>query len=366
MSRLPTPGSDVGLWGQILNDFLLCEHTKAGYLKIRTDGTFEPALTEGDQSQYLRGNKTWQRLDKQAIGLANVDDTADVDKPVSTAAQAVLDGKMDKSGGNLAGDIIVKTKTLPTKDNGTSVAVGIGTDAPTSVVANRTVLNIEDTDGNGAKLRLNSVNALGRFYNNTQFGFGTDTAHALGIYTNGGGNTRIFITPDGEIGLNTANPTHTLTIPSTASGIASFNTSDQTDNYERSRQYWSSNTYYIKTEYGGTGVGRNFVIGSASSAILMRYFQDASGSYDLARNLNNANVTHTRISGTMTQSSGIVTGISISPTINQSSTAGYTALLINATETTTGSGAKNLIDAQVDGASKFKVDNTGRVYNIKK
>src|SRR6266702_4440519 len=39
MSRLPQPGSDNGVWGSVLNDFLLQEHTSAGALKIRTDGT---------------------------------------------------------------------------------------------------------------------------------------------------------------------------------------------------------------------------------------------------------------------------------------------------------------------------------------
>ena len=53
--------------------------------------------------------------------------------------------------------------------------------------------------------------------------------------------------------------------------------------------------------------------------------------------------------------------VGLAPTINQSGTAGYTALLINPTETATGTGAKNLIDAQVGGSSKFSVDNTGKV-----
>jgi hypothetical protein len=67
------------------------------------------------------------------------------------------------------------------------------------------------------------------------------------------------------------------------------------------------------------------------------------------------------INGTISASSGVQYLQSIAPTINQSGTAGYTALLINPTETATGSGAKTLIDAQVGGASKFKVDNTGTV-----
>jgi hypothetical protein len=68
---------------------------------------------------------------------------------------------------------------------------------------------------------------------------------------------------------------------------------------------------------------------------------------------------------TLAQSSGFTAaggsqyGVKINPTINQTSTAGYTALLVNPTETATGSGTKLLADFQVGGTSKFKIDDTG-------
>lgn len=48
-------------------------------------GTKEPAITSGTNAQYWRGDKTFQTLDKAAVGLSNVDNTADMAKPVSTA-----------------------------------------------------------------------------------------------------------------------------------------------------------------------------------------------------------------------------------------------------------------------------------------
>lgn len=39
------------------------------------------------------------------IGLGNVDDTSDMDKPVSTAQQEALDGKLDKAGGTVSGSL---------------------------------------------------------------------------------------------------------------------------------------------------------------------------------------------------------------------------------------------------------------------
>lgn len=59
-----------------------------------SDG-MEPAIAAGTAAQYWRGDKTWQALDKGAVGLANVDNTADVDKPVSTAQAAAIAAAID-------------------------------------------------------------------------------------------------------------------------------------------------------------------------------------------------------------------------------------------------------------------------------
>jgi hypothetical protein len=55
--------------------------------------TKENTITAGTTSQYYRGDKTFQTLDKSAVGLANVDNTSDADKPVSTATQTALNAK---------------------------------------------------------------------------------------------------------------------------------------------------------------------------------------------------------------------------------------------------------------------------------
>jgi hypothetical protein len=53
--------------------------------------TKEDAIAAGTTSQYWRGDKSWQTLDKSAVGLGNVDNTSDADKPISTATQTALD-----------------------------------------------------------------------------------------------------------------------------------------------------------------------------------------------------------------------------------------------------------------------------------
>jgi hypothetical protein len=63
----------------------------------------EPTITAGTTSQYYRGDKTFQTLDKSAVGLANVDNTSDVNKPVSTAQATAIALKQDTlvSGTNI-------------------------------------------------------------------------------------------------------------------------------------------------------------------------------------------------------------------------------------------------------------------------
>lgn len=160
MVRLPQPGSDDGQWGTILNDFLNVEHNPDGSLKIRTDGTLTggasdattttkgiiqlagdlagtaasptvPGLstkqdadadltaiaglspTNDDVIQRKAGawtNRTPAQLKldlgltKADVGLGNVDNTSDANKPVSTATQTALNAKAaDNAVVHLAG-----------------------------------------------------------------------------------------------------------------------------------------------------------------------------------------------------------------------------------------------------------------------
>jgi hypothetical protein len=50
----------------------------------------ENAISAGTTGQYWRGDKSWQTLDKSAVGLGSVDNTSDADKPISTATQTAL------------------------------------------------------------------------------------------------------------------------------------------------------------------------------------------------------------------------------------------------------------------------------------
>jgi len=60
------------------------------------DSKYQMIIPTGTTSQYYRGDKTWAALDRAAVGLGNVDNTSDLEKPVSTATQEALDAKKDR------------------------------------------------------------------------------------------------------------------------------------------------------------------------------------------------------------------------------------------------------------------------------
>jgi hypothetical protein len=65
--------------------------------------------------------------------------------------------------------------------------------------------------------------------------------------------------------------------------------------------------------------------------------------------------------GSLTASSGVQYLAGIQATLNQTGTAGFTALDIDVTETAVGSGAQRLFAARVGGVARFAVANTGQV-----
>lgn len=70
----------------------------------------EPSITAGTTSQYWRGDKSWQTLNKSAVGLGNVDNTSDADKPISTATASALLNKLDVT--SAAATYVPLTRTI--------------------------------------------------------------------------------------------------------------------------------------------------------------------------------------------------------------------------------------------------------------
>jgi hypothetical protein len=93
--------------------------------------TYQPIIPAGTTAQYYRGDKTWQTLNPTAVGLSNVNNTSDANKPISTATQAALNTKQALLSGT--SNYIPKytsTSTLGNSsliDNGTSIKIGTST-----------------------------------------------------------------------------------------------------------------------------------------------------------------------------------------------------------------------------------------------
>lgn len=222
-----------------------------------------------------------------------------------------------------------------------------------------------------------------------------------------------------SIGGSNNNASGSSVVVGTGNTITLYNTADQTTNYERVKGSWSSNIFTLYTEQGGSGTLRDLRVGNSANnyinisatapgangacvtavcagtsrvalgvtatsygAIWVNASGGSSTAYRWASNdtdiINNAaaggthnfsfaasatalaiNLTTTTSTHTRSESSGTANIFNINPTISQTSTAGYSALRINVTESTTGSGTKRAIEMSVGGTVKAGFLNTG-------
>lgn len=112
----------------------------------------ENSITGGTTSQYFRGDKTFQTLDKAAVGLSNVDNTSDANKPVSNATQTALNGKENTIATGTTAQYFRGDKTFQTLDK---AVVGLSNVDNTSD-ANKPVSTATQTALNGKE---NSITA---------------------------------------------------------------------------------------------------------------------------------------------------------------------------------------------------------------
>lgn len=402
----------------------------------------EPNITAGTTAQYWRGDKSWQALDKTAVGLPNVDNTTDLNKPISTATQTALNTKEptltagttlqyyrgDKTWQTLNTSIVPEGSNLYFTDSRAQAAIASGglyvlkagdtmsgallntsyvmasgsyTAATTTAgvyigipaglnprftMANGTAGQTVAVDNNVGGIRF-IQSSLGTVMASISTGGlvpGANLTQVIGstsLYWSQGYMQRLNFNASSFIDGATAglaSLTGLLEVGSTnvrstaTTGITIYNTADQTTNVERLRIWANSNVFSITSEATGTGTPRqlnvtssgaaSMIVGS-STATASTYFNNSS----LQKILHATGTTSVTgilaINNTMGlgATSGIQYAYAIQPAITQSSTAGYTALHVNATETSVGSGAKLLADFQVGSSSKARIDNAGQI-----
>lgn len=378
-----------------------------------------------DHSQLTSGNP--HNVTKSNVGLGNVDNTSDANKPVSTAQAAADNLRVLKSGDTMTGLLtlsststgILSYNTVDQVTDFESATIGwvsnnfkIGTKSGGAAADRKILLESADKGTGLVQLLVDRgaspfIHATHTTTSATRVAFqvsGTSTTSSgsytgaaivptinqssTGAYTallinptetatgsgakmlldaQAGGSSKFSISNLGEAVLSgSATIGVSVIMPSTSTGFISYNTSDQVTNYERYRHFWSSNGYFIGGEFGGTGTSRNITItpfGTSNTGGLKANASSLSGFVlSFGSSATNGAIIHS-LTGTLSGASGLQYGLSLTPTFTQTSTAGYTALLINPTESTIGSGNKRLIDAQTGGTTRFLVNNSGAILN---
>jgi hypothetical protein len=186
------------------------------------------------------------------------------------------------------------------------------------------------------------------------------------------GTTPVYYTA-GNAGIATNLPTHSLTFGSASTGIALYNTTDQTTNFERLRQFWNLNTYNMAMETGGTGTARALAFSSGSRIFTITGTLAGAGAgpfdFNHGTPVGSGTQSFATFTGSNSFSSGTTNEVAIVPTISQTGTTSFRGLWISPYLSTTGSGAKYLIDAGTNTASngtgthtsKFTVDAAGNL-----
>lgn len=328
--------------------------TQLQYNNAGAFGGISGATTDGTAVTYTANNLKAADITASGSGGFLIQSNSGTDVGLFGAGGGA--GATFYGGVNIDGSLTVDTNTLYV--DATNNRVGVGTVTPSYL--------LHVNAASGTQYIMNSSGIINTFLMSstvTSRGYvGTLSNHPFTIRTNA--TDRLTVDATGLVGIGTTAPTHSLTLNSTSTGIALYNTADQTTNYERGRLYWNSNVLTLSTELGGTGIARSLqlvAVGSGSNATLTitrNSLPTLAYTWGSTATTSGSYVT---FSGTNTASSGTINAFAITPTINQSSTAGYTALLVNPTETTTGSGTKLLADFQVGGVSKAFISNAGTV-----
>lgn len=150
MPRLPTPGSDDGTWGDILNDFLTTQHNADGTHSLTLGNLTNVNTTGATSGQVLKFNGTTWIADTDATGGGDPTMGGDLSGTASNAqivASAITDTEVSATAAiaqskiaNLTTDLAAKVDDtekgaasgIATLDSGTKVPIAQLPDATTT------------------------------------------------------------------------------------------------------------------------------------------------------------------------------------------------------------------------------------------
>ena len=144
-----------------------------------------------------------------------------------------------------------------------------------------------------------------------------------------------------RIGFGTTVPTNTITLSSSSTGIAAFNTSDQVTNFQNVVTGWSSNIYGMVSSAGGSianPLPLQFSVISTTGGSTYRQFtiydvttriNAGSGIFDFTNGVSVVAGATNALRGSYIGSSTFQQALGIYPTVNQSSTATFSAIFVS-------------------------------------
>lgn len=249
----------------------------------------ENSITAGTTSQYWRGDKTWQTLDKSAVGLSNVDNTSDANKPVSTATQTALNLKAPLASPTFTGTVTVPTPTTTTGaankayvDNAISgVTAGSG-NLPTGGAVGQVLTKASSTNYDAAWITPTSGSGGIGPYDTTYYNilwfipqavkdaakndnhhpFGDGTGHPLSLYYTSLANARV----DFPMAWNISDDVETLALQK-AIDYALYNYNSKSQRVYCPKGDWTINR--VQGGYGLPFVNRKGVIQDYTTLILI-------------------------------------------------------------------------------------------------
>lgn len=128
-----------------------------------------------DYDNHLLNKENPHAVTKAQVGLGSVDNTADIEKPVSTKQQAELNKKLNTSGGTVTGNLVVQGDLTVSGTTKTEHAEDLAVDAPVIIVNGKKVDLA--TLLAGLAINKNSTETYGLVYdpatNSVKFGLGT-------------------------------------------------------------------------------------------------------------------------------------------------------------------------------------------------
>jgi len=119
------------------------DHTLLTNIGTNTHAQIDTAIS--NSASHIANTSNPHSVTKTQVGLGNVDNTSDVNKPISTATQTALAGKVDKTGDVMTGSLTATTLTAGTATDVLGTAL--------SVIRNNVAVGRIDNNASGLRVQ---------------------------------------------------------------------------------------------------------------------------------------------------------------------------------------------------------------------